>query len=234
LFEFWNVQSQQPEYVQEHILILCDKALRGAFSVPYPKDHKQHSRRRIVEAARQLFNTNGFDRVSIDMVMERAGLTRGAFYSHFASKEALFAAAVDSFLMGRGKEWRDWGGLDPNQLGPEMARRMVEAYLSREHLKETEGQCPLIALSTDVARAGPEVRASYERLLTAMVHLFAAGQVDEPLRREKALATAAMCVGGMILARTIPDSDITEAVREAALKAARDMVADTTKRTPPT
>ena len=192
--------------------------------MPYPKDHKQRTRTRIVEAARQLFNARGFDCVSIDMVMERAGLTRGAFYSHFDSKEALFVAAVDSFLMGRGKEWRDWGGLDPNQLGPEMARRMVEAYLSREHLNDTEGQCPLIALSTDVARAGPDVRASYERLLAAMVHLFAAGEVD-PVRRQKALATAAMCVGGMILARTIPDSDITEAVREAALKAAREMVA---------
>ena len=57
-----------------------------------------------------------------------------------------------------------------------------------------------------------------------MAHLFAAGEVD-PVRRQKALATAAMCVGGMILARTIPDTDITEAVREAALKAAREMVA---------
>lgn len=101
---------------------------------------------------------------------------------------------------------------------------MVDAYLSREHLNDTEGQCPLIALSTDVARAGPKVRASYERLLAVMVHLFAAGESD-PIRRQQALATAAMCVGGMILARTIPDSDITEAVREAALKAARDMVA---------
>lgn len=75
--------------------------------MPYPKDHKTRSRARIVEAARELFNTHGFDRVSIDMVMRKAGLTRGAFYAHFASKEALFAEAVDSFLMGRGKDWRD-------------------------------------------------------------------------------------------------------------------------------
>jgi TetR/AcrR family transcriptional regulator, transcriptional repressor for nem operon len=193
--------------------------------MPYSKDHKQKTRARIVEAARQLFNLHGFDRVSIDMVMQRAGLTRGGFYTHFMNKEALFAAAVDSFLMGRGKDWRDWGGIDPNQLGPEMARRMVDAYLSAEHLEQTEGQCPLIALATDVARAGPDVRGSYERLLTAMVHLFAGGQPDRD-RRDRALATAAMCVGGMILARTIPDSGITDAVREAALKAARLMVAE--------
>jgi TetR/AcrR family transcriptional regulator, transcriptional repressor for nem operon len=192
--------------------------------MPYPKDHKRRTRDRIVEAARQLFNLHGFDRVSIDMVMHAAGLTRGGFYSHFANKEALFAAAVDSFLMGRGKDWRDWGGIDPTELSPEMARRMVDAYLSREHLADSAGQCPLIALSTDVARAGAEVRCSYERLLTAMVHLFA-GSGPSPARREHALAAAAMCVGGMILARTIPDSDIAEAVREAALRSARLMVA---------
>ncbi len=194
--------------------------------MPYPKDHKERSRKRIVEAARELFNRFGFDRVSIDMVMEQAGLTRGGFYSHFANKEALFAAAVDSFLMGRGKDWRDWGGIDPTTMSPEMARRMVDAYLSREHLADLAGQCPMIALSTDVARAGPEVRAAYERLLLAMVWLFAENQPDhDPNRRERALAMAAMCVGGMILARTIPGSAIADEVREAALNAAREMVA---------
>lgn len=193
--------------------------------MPYPKDHKDRSRRRIIEAARELFNSYGFDRVSIDMVMRRAGLTRGGFYSHFDSKEALFAAAVDSFLMGRGKDWRDWGGIDPTALDPEMARRMVEAYLSPEHLADTPGQCPMIALSTDVARAGVEVRTAYERLLTAMVWLFAENQPQRgPDRRESALAMAAMCVGGMILARTIPGSKIAEEVREAALHAARGMI----------
>lgn len=194
--------------------------------MPYPKDHKARSRRRIVEAARQLFNQHGFERVSIDMVMEGAGMTRGGFYAHFPSKEALFAAAVESFLGGRGQEWRDWGGVDPAAGTSEMARRMVEAYLSSEHLSDLAGQCPMIALSTDIARAGPEVRTSYERLLGAMVWLFAENQDGAPAdRRERALAMAATCVGGMILARTIPGSKIADEVREAALTAARRMIA---------
>lgn len=193
--------------------------------MPYPKSHKPAVRAKIVEAARGLFNAHGFDRVSIDMVMDRAGLTRGGFYAHFASKEALFSAAVDSFLMGRGKEWRDSAGIDPSQPTAEMALRMVDSYLSRDHLQDVEGQCPLIALSTDVARAGAEVRGSYERLLSAMVWLFAGGQAD-PKRRQQAMATAAMCVGGMILARTIPGSEVTDDVREAALVAARALVAE--------
>ena len=84
----------------------------------------------------------------------------------------------------------------------------------------------MIALSTDVARAGPEVRAAYERLLSAMVWLFSENQpAASQRRREKALAMAAMCVGGMILARTIPDSEIADEVRDAALVAVRGMIA---------
>lgn len=106
-----------------------------------------------------------------------------------------------------------------------MARRMVDAYLSAEHLADTPGQCPMIALSTDVARAGNDVRLAYERLLSAMVWLLAENQPQRgDGRREKALAMAAMCVGGMILARTIPGSAIAEEVREAALQAARGMI----------
>jgi TetR/AcrR family transcriptional regulator, transcriptional repressor for nem operon len=213
------------EYVPEHILKPEHLRAKERF-MPYPKDHKARSRKRIIESARELFNRHGYDRVSISMVMERASLTHGGFYSHFANKEELFAVAVDSFLMGRGKEWRDWGGIDPTEVSPIMARRMVEAYLSREHLTDLEGQCPMIALSTDVARAGPEVRAAYERLLIAMVSLFAGNLGGRRTRRrERALAMAAMCVGGMILSRTIPGSAIADEVREAALKAARSMVA---------
>ena len=58
--------------------------------MPYSPEHKQQTRERIIECARMLFNRHGFDRVTIDMVMERAALTRGGFYNHFKSKEDLF------------------------------------------------------------------------------------------------------------------------------------------------
>ena len=194
-------------------------------TLPYPPTHKARTRKRIVEAARILFNRHGFERVTIDMVMAEAELTRGGFYAHFESKEALFAAAVDSFLMGRGLEWRRGAGIDPGNRAAETARRMVDAYLSSDHLADLDGQCPLIALSSDAARAGPEVRASYERLLMAMVWLFEAN-LDKPgpKARERALALAAMSVGGMILARTLPGSSIAEELRAAAHKAASAMV----------
>ncbi len=189
--------------------------------MPYSKDHKARTRARIVEAARVLFNRHGFDRVTIDGVMGEAGLTRGGFYSHFSSKEELFAEAMTSFLTGRGAQWRREAGVEPEAGEAEMARRMVDAYLSSRHLEDLDGQCPMIALSSDAARIGPEVRASYEKLLTAMVWLFEtniAGKSASP--RSDALAMAALCVGGMILARTLPASPLVTEVRQAAHAAA--------------
>jgi len=191
--------------------------------VPYSAEHKRKTRSRIVESARILFNRHGFVDVTIDQVMQNAGLTRGGFYNHFKSKEELYAAAVTSFLMGRGAEWRAEAGIDPAIPSPEMARQMIEGYLSSEHLGDLDGQCPMIALPSDVARANPEVQASYQHLLQAMVSLFENSLEDHDQAREDALTLAALCVGGMILARTLPDSALAEEVRSAALKAANDM-----------
>jgi TetR/AcrR family transcriptional repressor of nem operon len=191
--------------------------------MPYPKDHKEKTRARIVEAARRLFNTHGYDRVTLDMVMASAGMTRGGFYAHFRNKESLFAEAVDSFLQGRGAQWRGDAGIDPNRRELVMAERMIDAYLSDAHLADLAGQCPMIALSSDVARASEEVRESYQKLLSAMIWLFEVN-TDEagPEARQKAMAISALCVGGMILARTLPESDLASDVRRAAHAMARE------------
>lgn len=194
--------------------------------MPYAPDHKQKTRARIVECARILFNRRGFEGVSIDMVMEEAGLTRGGFYHHFESKEELFAAAVSSFLMGRGAKWRAAAGVDPRNPAPEMAAQMIAGYLSPEHLGDLDGQCPMIALPSDAARGDGRVRAAYQTLLTAMVGLFESsleGETDDARRR--ALVLAALCVGGMVLARTLPESKLAEEIRDAAHDEAQRLAA---------
>lgn len=195
--------------------------------MPYSKAHKQKTRDRIVESARILFNRHGFDGVSIDLVMESVGLTRGGFYNHFKSKDELYSSAVSSFLMGRGAEWRDDAGIDIETLNPEMARQMLKSYLSPEHLGDIDGQCPMIALPSDVARAKPEVQASYQILLEAMVGLFSGGLKNHSENvRQKALSLAALSVGGMILARTLPDSALAEEIQNAALASADEIIAN--------
>jgi TetR/AcrR family transcriptional regulator, transcriptional repressor for nem operon len=185
--------------------------------VPYTPAHKQQTRARIVESARILFNRHGYENVTIDMVMESAELTRGGFYNHFTNKEELFAAAVSSFLMGRGAKWRADAGIDPTKPTREAAAQMVRGYLSKDHLGDLDGQCPMIALPSDAARSSPEVQAAYQLLLESMVRLFETSLTGaKSKRRQKAMSLAALCVGGMVLARTLPDSRLAEAVRGAA------------------
>lgn len=185
--------------------------------MPYSAEHKKKQQARIVESARILFNRHGFQNVTIDMVMAEAGLTRGGFYNHFKNKEALFNAAISSFLMGRGAQWRSEAGVDPSNLSRESARQMIDAYLSTKHLGDLDGQCPMIALPSDVARASPEVQRSFQELLTAMVFLFETSlDADDKQGRQQALSLAALCVGGMVLARTMPESALTEEIRAAA------------------
>jgi TetR/AcrR family transcriptional repressor of nem operon len=192
--------------------------------MPYSAEHKARTRARIVETARILFNRHGFHDVTIDMVMREAGLTRGGFYNHFESKEALFSAAVSSFLMGRGAKWRAEVGVDPSRSDPLNALNMIEGYLSEKHLGDLDGQCPMIALPSDVARSHPDVQQSYQNLLSAMVGLFDSSIQDQvPEARSRALSLAALCVGGMVLARTLPDSELAREVRAAARASALEL-----------
>lgn len=193
--------------------------------MPYRAAHKESTRARIVECARILFNRHGYDNVTIDMVMADAKLTRGGFYNHFKTKEELFAAAVSSFLMGRGAQWRTEAGIVPGKPTREAARQMLAGYLSKNHLGDLDGQCPMIALPSDIARGSPEVQGAYQQLLEAMVALFErslAGRTRQ--KRQDALTLAALCVGGMVLARTLPDSKLSEAVRDAAHRHGRALV----------
>lgn len=192
----------------------------------YNSEHKMQTRMKIVEAARILFNRCGFDNVTIDQVMEAAGLTRGGFYNHFKTKQELYSEAVSSFVMGRGAKWRTDAGVDPQSPSNEMVMNMVKSYLSDEHLGDIDGQCPMIALPSDVARANESVRGAYQGLLESMVWLFeqCIGGDDE-VTRKQALTLAALCVGGMTLARSLTDNSLAREIREAALESASNVCA---------
>jgi len=184
--------------------------------MPYKPEHKQATRKRIIESARVLFNRSGVTDVSIDQIMAAAGLTRGGFYKHFKNKEELFAEAVTHFLNGQGAVMRSMSGVDTARSGLESIQLMINGYLSTEHLGDLDNQCPLIALPTDIARAGNSVKESYQYLFEAMVGMFENNLGDDAESRTKALTLASICVGGMVLARTLPDKKLADEVCEAA------------------
>lgn len=195
--------------------------------MPYTTEHKQKTRERIVECARELFNRRGFAEVSIDEIMQRAGLTRGGFYNHFKAKEELFAEAIAAYQnFNPAQRWKEFDfDATPCNSGTH-AKHMVNAYLSNAHLEDVEGHCPMIALPSDTARASPRVKQAYCNLLERMAGILAEGMsvTDDIDRRQRGLAVAALCVGGMVLSRTIDDVAFRTEIREAARAVALALV----------
>ncbi len=191
--------------------------------MPYSPDHKRQTRKRIVACARHMFILKGYSEVSIDEIMAEAGLTRGGFYNHFKNKEQLFAEAIASYLECQIDSGTSNGFIDHSLPGKELAHRFVDAYLSDHHLSDMTGLCPLIALPSDVARGGPDVKAGYQKLFEGMVSIFERNLKPSPHQsaRDQALALAATCIGGMVLARAIGDGDLSDQIRRAAQNAAR-------------
>lgn len=192
--------------------------------MPYSAEHKSRTRERIVHAARRLFNRHGFEQVSIDRVMSEAGLTRGGFYHHFGSKDELYAAAVASFSTCNPfkPDFKDKPPPAPEQL----ARMLVDTYLSDEVFDNIEAHCPLYALPGDVARAGLSPQKAYTQLIRNLVHVYAAALAHETDGGQRAQAIVALCVGGMVLARTTDDPALRASLRAAARTQALALLAE--------
>jgi AcrR family transcriptional regulator len=189
--------------------------------MPYTAEHKARTRAKIVEAARVMFNRHGFDQVSIDDLMQHVGLTRGGFYNHFKSKDELYAEAVMSFTSCNPfarKRARARGPAPPPRT---LARELVNLYLSDEILDDVDQHCPLIALPSDVARAGLTPRAAYTTVVENMAEAFrAAFPPEDTDARRKSLLMVSLCVGGMVIARTTDDPGLRKTLRNAARKEA--------------
>lgn len=187
--------------------------------MPYPPEHKAETRSRIVASARRLFNRRGFAEVTIDEIMSDAGLTRGGFYNHFATKDELYAEAISQAIEQEAKD-PDGKLLDFSLPPEELARHMIAAYLSDDHFQNVDGTCPLIAFPSDTARGGKPVKQAYQKVLSAMVSMFEASQSDRDDARQRAITMATLCVGGMVLARAVDDPKFSGEIRAASLEVA--------------
>ena len=109
----------------------------------YASDQKEKTRAKILEAAGKVFRRQGYHAAGLDKVMEEAGLTAGAFYAHFDSKQTLLAEAVKHAAGEvRGLSEPKLEGLS----GAEWIDAFLWRYLSLSHSRQLEDGCPLPAL----------------------------------------------------------------------------------------
>lgn len=183
--------------------------------MPRPLNHHQQVREKIIRSARRLFNRRGFNAVSIDQVMAEAGLTRGSFYSYFKTKSDLYAQAVTSVV----RENRDSAnGHDQDQFS---ANQIVRNYLSVQHFEDIDGGCPMIGLPSDISRTSRPVREAFKSALQLMIEMFERDiKAADKSSRDRVLAIASLCVGGMVLARSVENRGLANDLREAAMSTA--------------
>jgi AcrR family transcriptional regulator len=183
-----------------------------------PPSRKHHNRIRelVLQSAGRLFNRHGFNAVSIDDVMAEAGLTRGSFYCYFASKSDLYAQSVARVVHDDKDNQKD------STSERTRADKIVRDYLSAGEHEETGDTFPMIGLPNDISRTDRAVRQAFESALKLMIQSFEqAGSSNS--QRNNALAIAALCVGGMVLSRSIDDRKLADELRGAALTTALDL-----------
>ena len=184
---------------------------------------KEATHARIVEAAARAIRRSGYDGTGVADIMKEAGLTHGGFYAHFPSREAMLAEAAD--LAGSESiaiMERIAAISRPEQVLP----AMMQAYLSKAHVKGIETGCAVAALGSEMPRQASDVRRAATRRIKEMIDFVAQKSPDwgQPGARERALFSVAAMVGTLVLARAVDDPKLSDALREAALKhlASRD------------
>ncbi|GGJ69553.1 TetR/AcrR family transcriptional regulator [Deinococcus aquiradiocola] len=175
----------------------------------YAPQHREHTRERILDAASRAYLRAGLSGVSVQSVMQDAGLTHGGFYAHFENRDALVAAALERSAFRKHAALVAHARTHPHPLAA-----LVRAYLSRQHRDHPDDGCPLPALSADVSRAQDPLRRTFAQGLTHFTQSVLGLQPD--LTPAQAQTLVAALVGTLLLARALPDREASDALLHGA------------------
>ncbi len=180
----------------------------------YGKEHKDATRQRIIEAAGQRLKRDGIDGSGVSVLMADAGLTNGAFYAHFASKEELVATAVADQLRQQLERYRAQGS------DREGVEQLVREYLSVEHRDDPEHGCPSAALLDEIGRCSTTTRHAYTDGMLGLVDQFASilAPGDPASARGQTLSVLALLIGTLQLSRALDDRRLADEVLERGIE----------------
>jgi TetR/AcrR family transcriptional regulator, transcriptional repressor for nem operon len=173
----------------------------------------EKTRQTVIDVASQLFREHGFDGIGLRDLMEGAGLTQGAFYKQFTSKDDLAAQASRRALESAFHRWSATAAANPQDpLGA-----VIAFYLSMEHCAERMDGCPVVALGSDAARQGADVKASFEAGIREYLELLGrwVGEAGEK-PGGKAMAILSTMVGAVLLSRAVNDERLSKQFLQAA------------------
>ena len=180
----------------------------------YDKEHKQATRQRIIETAGRRLKRDGIDGSGVATLMADAGLTNGAFYAHFASKDDLIATVLADQLRSQGA---GFGGQALDRAGLE---RFIRGYLSAGHREDRADGCPSAALLDEIGRCADVTRQAFTEGVVGVIDAVAAylAPADPPSARPQALSLFAAMVGTLQLSRALSDPQLADAVLEQGIR----------------
>ena len=181
------------------------------------KQEAAENRRRILDAAAQLFRENGIDATGVDAITDAAGLTHGAFYSRFESKEQVFAEALLLALDESRELWARYAN------GPDKRRaleKIIDGYLSPRHRNAFGKGCAVAALAADVSRQPKKVRAAFTKRLEEGLAVLAelVPERTASRRRDVAIRIYSAMLGALILSRAVDDDSLSRRMLETVAK----------------
>lgn len=179
----------------------------------YPVQETEEKHQRILDRAAALLRTNGLSGVSVSEVMKAAGLTHGAFYNHFASKDELLASSVEHASNATARD------LLASEQSPQALRDYAQAYLSVEHRDHPGSGCLIASLGAEASRE-PAVRPAMTRHVRSVVEGFARalgrGKSKPTDDRGAAIRMLSTLVGTLVLARAIDDPRLSDEILQSA------------------
>jgi len=176
------------------------------------KERAAEHRQQIVDAAARLFRERGIGATGVDSITREAGLTHGAVYSQFGSKEAI---AIDSIRLALRGSRRTWlrAAANKGQVLP----AIVESYLSARHRDAPGSGCVVAALGGDIARQPRSVRDAFTEEFKQALEFLAdvVATDDSSVSSDDTLAVFASMAGGLMLARAVSDPALSDRILKA-------------------
>ena len=172
----------------------------------------------LIATARRLLQERGFAGAGVAEISREAGLTQGALYGQFKSKDALAREAACKALADGAASW-----CELREVAPDPLSAYLDAYLCESHVKDAGSGCLMAACVSDVPRLDETIGAAFAEGFRSLVALiedaFPKGSPKQVARR-RALTLVSAMVGSVAMARALQKTDpklsreITAAARE--------------------
>lgn len=190
------------------------------FAMRYPTTHKVDTRRRIIDVSARLFKEQGIDATGIATVMAETDLTNGAFYAHFASKEALVEAVIADQMQRQIESFQQ----APKDISG--VKAIIGMYLTPEHRDNCGAGCPSAALLDEIGRRSQPTKQAYSAGMLRLVDSFQRhfSDLTEEQARSLVFALISLLIGTLQLARAMTDEKLSNFVLESGHTAALALI----------